>query len=146
MDLVRKNAVLQWSSEEHSIVEGQERCYFDLAFRLFSQADGLGINMFRSTKGFAGIGPAGRNASPDDMPAVQVGDLITLFPTVENPMILRDRGDGAYTLIGAAHVGNILEIPWFEGEFPELVPLRIREPSTIFKLSPIYCAYCEIQK
>jgi len=41
-------------------------------------------------------------------------------------MIIRDRGGGSYTLIGTAHVGNILEIPWSERETAELVPLRIR--------------------
>lgn len=126
MDLVRKNSVLQWSSEQHSSVEDQERCYFLLTFHLFSREPALGVNMFKGTKGFAGIGPAGRNTSPANLPAVQVGDHIALFPTAGNPMIIRDRGDGSYTLIGTAHVGNILEIPWCEGETAELVPLRIR--------------------
>jgi hypothetical protein len=82
--------------------------------------------MFKGAKGFAGIGPAGRNTSLADLVAVQVGDHIALFPTAGKPMIIRDRGDGSYTLIGTANVRNILEIPWSERETAELIPLQIR--------------------
>jgi len=81
--------------------------------------------MFRSIKGFRDVGRAGRNFSPDDPLVVQVRDHIALFPTSEVPMLIRDRGDGSYTLLRSANVGNLLGIPWFEGETPELVPLRI---------------------
>ncbi len=126
MDLIPKNVVLQWATEQHSSTEDLANCDSDLRFRLFSEDSALGVNMFTGTKGFLGIGPAGRNSSPDDPPAVHVGDHITLFPTLSKPMILRDRSDGSYTLVGTAHVGNLLEIPWYEGESPKLVPLRLR--------------------
>jgi hypothetical protein len=29
-------------------------------------------------------------------------------------------------LIGTVKVDNLLEIPWFEGEIPKIVPLRTR--------------------
>jgi len=79
MDLLRKNSVLQWSSEQRSSVEDQERCYFLPTFRLFSRESALEVNMFKSAKGFAGTRPAGRNTSPADLPAVQVGDILLCF-------------------------------------------------------------------
>jgi hypothetical protein len=81
--------------------------------------------MSRSIKGFRGVGPARRNVSLDDLPVDQVGDHIALFSTSGVPMLIRDCGDGSYTLLGLANVGNLLGIPWFEGETPELVPLCI---------------------
>jgi hypothetical protein len=86
----------------------------------------LGVNLFRTSTRFSGFGPFSRNNFPDMAGAVQVGDCLALFPTVAMPMILQECGDGTYNLIGIAHVGNILEIPWFEGEIPKTVPLRIR--------------------
>ncbi|PMD65593.1 uncharacterized protein K444DRAFT_659783 [Hyaloscypha bicolor E] len=126
--LAQKNVLLQWSTEQ-SICAGDlglEYCAAGLAHRLFLDDRSLGVNMFRGTKGFRGHGPAGRNACVDDPPVVQIGDHIALFPTLDLPVILRE-GDceGVYTLIGTAHVGNLTEIPWYEGETPSLVPIRI---------------------
>ncbi|KAH8755468.1 heterokaryon incompatibility protein-domain-containing protein [Hyaloscypha sp. PMI_1271] len=128
MRLAQKNVLLQWSTEQSACAEELDlnSCAVELAHRLFLDARSLGVNMFKGTKGFRGHGPAGRNACVDDPPAVQIGDHIALFPSLDRPVILRE-GDceGVYTLIGTAHVGNLTEIPWYEGETPSLVPIRI---------------------
>jgi hypothetical protein len=126
VDLVKSSVILRWLTDQKCTDDELENCALMLNIRLFSSKKGLGVNIFRSTKGFRGIGPAGRNL-PGDRPIVRIGDHIALFPTVNRPMILRERsGDGAYILIGTAHVGNIMEIPWYKGDTPKLVPLRIR--------------------
>jgi len=101
-------------------------CAVLLRHRLFLDHKSLGVNMFKGTKGFRGHGPAGPNTCVGDPPVVRIGDHIALFPTLDLPVILRE-GDcgGVYTLIGTAHVGNLTEIPWYEGETPILVPIRI---------------------
>jgi hypothetical protein len=38
-----------------------ENCYDALEVQLFQEKSPLGVNMFRSTKGFCGIGPDGSN-------------------------------------------------------------------------------------
>jgi hypothetical protein len=128
MRLAQKNILLQWSTEQSACAEELDWAYCapQLDHRLFLDDRSLGVNMFKGTKGFRGHGPAGRNACVDDPPAVRIGDHIALFPTLGLPVILRE-GDceGVYTLIGTAHVGNLTEIPWFEGETPSLVPIRI---------------------
>jgi hypothetical protein len=128
MRLAQKNILLQWSTEQSACAEELPLadCAFKLDHRLFLDDRSLGVNMFKGTKGFRGHGPAGRNACVDDPPAVRIGDYIALFPTLDHPVILRE-GDceGVYTLIGTAHVANITEIPWYEGETPSLVPIRI---------------------
>jgi hypothetical protein len=127
LDFVHKNAVWEWSIEHLSKGDGLrfERLQWTL-FKPKGPKHALAVNLFRTSTGFSGFGPFGGNNSPDMAPAVQVGDCLALFPTVERPMIIRGCGDGTYNLIGIAHVGNILEIPWFEGELPKTVPLRIR--------------------
>jgi hypothetical protein len=126
--LAQKNVLLQWSTEQSACAEELDlsSCAVELAHRLFLDDRSLGVNMFKGTKGFRGHGPAGRNACVDDPPAVRIGDYIALFPTLALPMILRE-GDceGVYTLIGTAHVANLTEIPWYEGETPSLVPIRM---------------------
>lgn len=128
-DLVKSNAILQWLIElQEQPISGEALadCEIELTHLLFRASRTLGVNMFRSTKGFRGVGPAGRNRQ-DDLPVVRVGDYIALFPTTDVPMILREHVEkDAYILIGAAHVGNLTEIPWYEGETPPLVPIRIR--------------------
>jgi hypothetical protein len=128
MCLAQKNVLQQWSTDQSADAEDLDlaRCAARLDHRLFLDDSSLGVNMFRGTKGFRGHGPAGRNTCVDDPPAVRIGDHIALFPTLDLPVILRE-GDceGVYTLIGTAHVGNLTEIPWYEGETPSLVPIRI---------------------
>jgi hypothetical protein len=128
MRLAQKNVLQQWSTDQSAYTEYSElrRCSILLKHRLFLDDISLGVNMFKGTKGFRGHGPAGRNACVDDPPVVQIGGHIALFPTLDLPVILRE-GDceGVYTLIGTAHVGNLTEIPRYEGETPSLVPIRI---------------------
>ncbi|KAH8765194.1 heterokaryon incompatibility protein-domain-containing protein [Hyaloscypha finlandica] len=128
MRLALKNILLQWSTEQSACAEelNLSICAARLNDRLFLDDRSLGVNMFKGTKGFRGYGPAGRNACVDDPPAVRIGDHIALFPTLNRPVILRE-GDceGVYTLIGTAHVGNLTDIPWYEGETPSLVPIRM---------------------
>jgi hypothetical protein len=128
MRLAQKNILLQWSTEQSACAEELDLadCTSRLDRRLFRGDRSLGVNMFKGTKGFRGHGPAGRNPCVDDPPAVRIGDHIALFPTLGLPVILRE-GDceGVYTLIGTAHVGNLTEIPWYEGETPSLVPIRM---------------------
>jgi hypothetical protein len=127
MRLAQKNVFLQWSTDQCACAEDLDvGCAVSLEQVLFLDDKSLGVNMFKGTKGFRGHGPAGRNACVDDPPVVQIGDHVALFPTLNCPVILRE-GDceGVYTLIGTAHVGNLTEIPWYEGETPSLVPIRI---------------------
>jgi hypothetical protein len=129
-DLVRNSTILQWLIKLHEQdISGEASVDWEneLSNSLYEAEHPLGVNMFRSTKGFRGVGPGGYNLQGDD-PAVRVGDYIALFPTVKVPMILRKHHleEDAYVLIGTAHVGNITAIPWYEGETPSLGPIRIR--------------------
>jgi hypothetical protein len=82
--------------------------------------------MFRTSTEFLRVGPFGRNDSSGVLPAVQVGDRLALFQSVQQPIILRDFGNDTYNLIGIAEVGNLLEIPWCGADIPKTVPLLIR--------------------
>jgi hypothetical protein len=129
-DLARNDVLRGWLATQSSAKADMEEAHLELERHLMGEDSGrqilLGVNMFKSKKGFCGIGPAGFNRPADD-PVVRVGDHIVLFPTVRGPMIIRERvGEDAYTLIGCAHVGNILEFPWYEGDTPKLVPIRLR--------------------
>jgi len=112
-----------WDSEEADAVEN--KAYIALKNNLLKRGHRLGANLFRTSKGFFGFGPMGRNDSSDCPPAVQIGDHISVFPTLTMPMALRRANDDTYVLVGRARVGNIMEIPWFEGEARKPSPLRI---------------------
>jgi hypothetical protein len=85
-----------------------------------------GVNMFKTSTGFLGVGPFGRNDYPDVLPAVQAGDRLALFQSVQQPIILPDFGDDTYNLVGMAEVGNLLEISRCGADIPKTVPLLIR--------------------
>ncbi|KAE9380800.1 hypothetical protein N431DRAFT_477671 [Stipitochalara longipes BDJ] len=126
LGLKQNSVLLEWLISQDVGDDDFESCLLALYHRLFQRDPPFAVNLFKSTKGFEGRGPAGRNG-PDDLAVVRVGDYIALFPTCDTPMILRKRsGDGAYTLIGTAHVGNLMGIPWYEGDAPTLVPIRLR--------------------
>ncbi|KAN0120187.1 HET domain containing protein [Hyaloscypha variabilis] len=115
---------VKWSISQHIVSEDMPACLQLLEIRLEEKS--LGVNIFKSSKGFGGHGPGGQT-DEGALPAVRVGDHIVLFPTVDRPMIIREReGEEAYTLIGTAHVRNLTEIPWYEGETPELTSIRLR--------------------
>ncbi|KAG4438095.1 hypothetical protein IFR05_006416 [Cadophora sp. M221] len=98
----------------------------DFKYEVLDMKTGLGRNIFRSSIGCVGVGPLGWNKE-NSPPAVQTGDSLALIHTVPTPMILRLREDGAYTVVGSAHVGNLLDMDLFKsGVLPELEPLRFR--------------------
>ena len=49
---------------------------------------GLGMNLFKTSKGLFGFGPKGKYHSPDLSPTVRVGDYLPLLPTIPTAMTL----------------------------------------------------------
>ncbi|KAI6710313.1 hypothetical protein JHW43_007165 [Diplocarpon mali] len=119
--------VLMWAFEQTKKGNGADY-EAKLAFELYSTEIGVGRNIFRGKKGFRGVGPVGRNNPSENAPLpVQVGDSLALVCTVSTPMILRQREDGLYMVVGSAHVGNLLAIPVFKGGvLPEPDVLKFR--------------------
>jgi hypothetical protein len=75
---------------------------YRMAFRMCT----MGRNIFISSSGHVGIGPQ-----------VQQDDLITIFPGVSVPCILRPTGNGRFRFQGEAYILGIMH-----GEFLETNP------------------------
>lgn len=126
-DLVSQDPVLKWMLDQ--IASGHGTDFKSIVeFDLYDTKLALGRNLFHSRKGFIGIGPAGRNDRTECVAtAVQVGDVVAVVAKAVTPVILRPCEEGVYTLVGSAHIGNLLETPCFEGgAIPEPVPFCIR--------------------
>lgn len=123
---------LSLNSQEANISEDlstEEQDYFELQMKLdlWDEDLGLGRNLFGSSQGYFGVGPAGRNGPAEAMtPVVQVGDFIALIANARTPVILRPTDGGHYSLIGAAYIGCIQNSPRFQDRSPlELSPILI---------------------
>jgi hypothetical protein len=125
----REAEITHWAtSHTQSKIEIASAIDSTFEFALFDTHAGIGRNIFRSQRGWAGVGPVGWNRAGSP-PAVQVGDFLALVCTVSTPMVLRPRADGAYTVVGSAHVGNLSEVLARGGEAwlgSEPGPLRFR--------------------
>jgi hypothetical protein len=123
-ELICKDEKLKWMYNQARVVQW-DAAESTLAGYLFLNEGGLGRNLFRSKKGYRGVGPAGVN-SEGSTPAVQIGDHITLARSAA-PVILRPLEAGHYTLIGSAHIADLENAPFFQqGEISELEEIRIR--------------------
>jgi hypothetical protein len=117
----------QDGTAENKPIKNKDYFFAFFMTTMLSKSNALwGRNVFQTTTGHYGYGPAGRNDI--DARAVETGDSIVVFAGQCHIFIIRPVEDGMYTMVGRGYIPGLEEgWPAFkEVEMLELVPIRIR--------------------